>query len=588
MSLVRTRVPMAGGMNTSTPRLLTPMGQSWFSVNYEALPLGGYRRIYGYELYDGAETAAAVPGEGQIRGVFVLGGTLYAIRDQASAGGLYKESAAGWTAVSLGTQLLFDAGSTEIVAGNTITGGTSGATATVDRVMVASGLWASSNATGLLVVSSVSGTFQDGEDLEVSAAKVAEANGTTSDIELPKGGRYDFIVRNFFGDTGSVAVYGANGVGSAFEFDGTTFAPIVTSTSDYPTHVGEINNHLVLGYSQGYIHVSVAANPRSFSVGLDAAEIAVGDEVVDMGTAVGGTLIIGCRNTTHLMSGLDTTDFRIEKMEEFGTRGRTLGSVYSRNYVLTDQGVQEIVPVQEFGDFTSSAVSQLIDTDVRRDLNDMSDTDDVVAASFKKNSQYRVFFGRRGYYFTHNGPNLVGVMPVLYADPVHCMVTAAGSDGREVAYFGSDDGEVFKMDTGGSFDGDQIRSEIQLPFSMDNAGQHRKRFKRFIFGMDVVGDQPDLYIRAIFTPTDYAQFGANSSLIDMNEAGRYGTDWDVPEWDTVEWGEDGIEGTASARVGGVGQRCMVTLFNDGAKTNSIYTLSSVVILWEPRRLRRGA
>lgn len=59
-------------------------------------------------------------------------------------------------------------GTTEIVAGDKITGATSGATAYVKEVLEYSGTWAGGDAAGFLVVEMISGTFQS-ENVDVGS-----------------------------------------------------------------------------------------------------------------------------------------------------------------------------------------------------------------------------------------------------------------------------------------------------------------------------------------------------------------------------------------------------------------------------------
>lgn len=78
-------------------------------------------------------------------------------------------------------QLTFTSGgTTAIVTGNTITGQTSGATATVLHVVLTSGSWAGGDAAGRMYIKSQTGTFQ-AENLLVSAVDLATIadNGTT-------------------------------------------------------------------------------------------------------------------------------------------------------------------------------------------------------------------------------------------------------------------------------------------------------------------------------------------------------------------------------------------------------------------------
>jgi len=131
-----------GGLDIVTPPLKVDPGSLLGCQNYEIGIHGGYGRIEGYERYSGQ----AKPSDAS-----------YWILD-------------------------FDAGDTEVTAGQTVTGGTSGATgiATLDGVLE-SGSYAGSDAAGYLVLFGVTGTFQDNESLEVSSTGVAASAGTASE-----------------------------------------------------------------------------------------------------------------------------------------------------------------------------------------------------------------------------------------------------------------------------------------------------------------------------------------------------------------------------------------------------------------------
>lgn len=87
-------------------------------------------------------------------------------------------NAIGWLS-ELGA-LAFTTGTTAMVAGDTVTGGTSGATATVARVVLSSGTWAGGTAAGELWVNNTSGTFQDDESLSGTGGGAALADGAYS------------------------------------------------------------------------------------------------------------------------------------------------------------------------------------------------------------------------------------------------------------------------------------------------------------------------------------------------------------------------------------------------------------------------
>lgn len=79
-------------------------------------------------------------------------------------------------------RLDYDQGTSAFTEGETITGAASGATATVDELVLSSGSWAGGDAAGYLVLSTVTGTFQDNEAI-TSTGGAAVANGANSDYQ---------------------------------------------------------------------------------------------------------------------------------------------------------------------------------------------------------------------------------------------------------------------------------------------------------------------------------------------------------------------------------------------------------------------
>ncbi len=137
-------------------------------------------------------------GSGAIRGVATYNGATYCWRDNAgaTAGVMHKATASGWVAQTLGGYIKFDTGTSAaaFVEGETLTGGTSGATATIERVVRNSGSWGT-DAAGYLVLSGVSGTFQNNEAI-TSATGAALADGANVAITLPPGGAYRSVEHN--------------------------------------------------------------------------------------------------------------------------------------------------------------------------------------------------------------------------------------------------------------------------------------------------------------------------------------------------------------------------------------------------------
>jgi hypothetical protein len=118
--------PMIGGVNLVDPPRMMPNGHLLFASNYEVGVRGGYRRIDGYERYDG-----------QVR----------------------PSQASYW-------RLDFDAGTDVPSVGDYIRGNSSGAVGILLAVTLSSGSWDGNDAAGSLFMWGVSGTFINNEILE--------------------------------------------------------------------------------------------------------------------------------------------------------------------------------------------------------------------------------------------------------------------------------------------------------------------------------------------------------------------------------------------------------------------------------------
>jgi hypothetical protein len=132
---------LTGGLDLVTPRIAAKPGTCFAGVNFEPAERG-YRRTGGYERYDGRP----------------------------------KPSEATYHYAT------FTSGSAAITLGAAITGGTSGATALAGAAAtVTSGTTGGGNAAGYLPLVAVSGTFQNGEALLVSAVDVATLTTAVQD-----------------------------------------------------------------------------------------------------------------------------------------------------------------------------------------------------------------------------------------------------------------------------------------------------------------------------------------------------------------------------------------------------------------------
>jgi hypothetical protein len=573
---------LAGGLDLVTPYYLVAKGRLLQGLNLECLPQGGYSKIQGYVLHDGSDTPAAVPGEGPIRGVWMFESELYAFRDQATSGGMFKATASGWQAQSLGFSLNYDTGSGEFVEGETVNGATSGAAATVLRVVNLAGLTDNATASGLLVLGSIIGTFQDNEDLRNGASVItAKANGSQYANTLAKGGHYRFVNANFYGGLSTRRMYAAYGAGAAFEWDGALFAPIpIKADTDWPEFIEAHKEHLFLGFRRGSIQHSGVAEPLDFAPLSGAGEIALGDELRAMRLLVGGVLAFGCKQSMKLLYGNDAETWQLQQLYDSGIRENTLMEVAGNVVYFDDRGLQTLQATQAFGDFASGALS----VDINPALLSLAQSGVAAYATISRNkTQYRLFFGTKAFYLTFNGNRPVGFTEVSFAHPVLCAVAGENALGTESLFFGTNDGLVCQLDQGNFFNGQPIQVAFRLPYNFAGQVTRRKQYRKALLDITVSGPGSlSLLGRADF---DFGASGArNTTLPETPVQGSDSGNWGTAVWNEFSWAVDS-RAAASLEIDGIGDNMSLYLFNAG-ETDNNFQLYGLTLHYSLRRLNR--
>lgn len=526
---------------------------------------------------------SVVPGSGPIRGVWVYQDTVYAFRDNAggTAGNMWKATSSGWSQVVFGSELLFTNPTAQINAGVTITGATSGATAIVVVPLLRVGTWTSAGA-GSLVVTPISGAFISGEFIKVSGSNVATTSSVSAPITRAPGGRLEFVNANFTGSIAATKMYGADGVNTAFEFDGTTYVPIHTGmATDTPTHIMFHKNYLFLSFL-GSVQYSSIGNPYSWTAVLGAAEIATGSAVTGFlpqgGTSSGSALAIFTTDRTYVLYGTSSADFTmVTSIYDLGYSAYTLNQISNDAWGLTSRGVQALVTTLTYGDFDYEALSYLVQPFItaKRGM-------ETASTSSRTKSQYRLYFND-GYALVIGitGDKASGCLILNYGKPVRCITTATLSTGAEVVYFGSDDGYVYKDNTGTSQDGNPIEAWIRPVFNNVKSPQVIKRFRRAIFDVKTTG-----YARVnVSYDLGYANPDAQPSAVrpDTNLTGAGGY-WDQFTWDQFTW-DTQVVTTASISVEGSAKNIGFLFYTNRAQDKPI-TVQGITVTYTPRRLGR--
>ncbi len=718
--------PLEGGLDIVTPALSVPPGRAIGMVNFEPWYQGGYRRIPGYERFDGrpkpsdalfdgfdvddvagltlrdvitgdtsgatgvlcgiydddafgnafgsdtigvtqvvgtfvdAETCNAgafliesdpislyapdvdteetflleaenvyrddievVPGAGQTAGTWQRLADVYAIRNNVgeTEGILHKATTSGWddTPITMADTIRFDAGllaGQDVVEGDTLTGGSSGATATIHRIILNGGSNAYDGAgEGYYVLTGVAGgPFTDNEALESPAlTQIADADGANSTFAFSPDGVYQFINHNFFAGSATYRVYGCNGLDPAFEIDtGDVVSPILMPksftdpdaveppTNNTPFLIEEHRNHLFLAFEGGSVQQSVTGEPLVWSGFLGAAEFGLGDEVTGMSSVVGNVLVLSTTRETRGLYGTSVADWELRIVAEqsgsllFGSQ--KIDTVYS----LDDLGITSVARTEQFGDFISATVSQAVQPLVTAQRPRFTDSSIV-----RESNQFRMYFSDNSFLImyvpagtqvetqvrrrTVRSPAEFGFGS--YDVPVAMIYNSDDETGKERTYFVTSDagqeGFVFEDQIGKNFDGAEISSFLRTAFNHLGTPTLRKRFRR----ADLELNAPQTLSLQFSEDLTYSTAEVSSGItdlttVDIAEVDIFGGGgfWNDVNWDEFLWDGTAIA-TARADLSGTGENISFLIFNESAKA-SAWEMQGITVHYDRRRLQR--
>ncbi|OXE35258.1 MAG: hypothetical protein CGW95_15000 [Phenylobacterium zucineum] len=670
-------IALRGGLDQSTPAIEADPGTLRDSINFEVNTLGGYRRVDGYERYDGralpnsygymcAQVAAsisiaaggtmtgvtsgasayiiatdaqgfvyyvqqtapflngesirvngipagyiliepyqrqdrsdsfgsicmalsadqyrpaitAVPGAGPIRGMCYYNGSLYAFRNAADnlTTGIYKATASGWSAVSLGTKVEFTAGGGTITDGQVLTKG--GVTATILRVVVRSGSLGSNTAAGTLIIGTPSGgSFSSGA--ATTPGGTLTLSGAQSAITHNPNGRFRFVIANF--GSGS-KMYWASGADTAFEFDGTVAVPIRSGmVVDRPTHLAFHKNHLFLSFDNSLQHSGIG-NPYVWSAVLGAAELNMGETITNLlpkpsDASSGGAMIVSTRNAMFVLYGTSVADWKlVTYQKDVGSLAHTMQNIASDTYYLDDRGITNLTQTLNFGNFASATISDKVKTWLMDRKANVIDSCVV-----KDKNQMRLFFaGGTAMYLTFSGSQLTGCMPVQFADSVTHVHSVELADGTERVYYGDDAGYVYVADNGPSFAGQTITAYFKLQFNHCKSPRVMKSFRKVTFEVGGVGFA-DFQLGAELGYGTYDIPTQPTETVDVQFAGPR---WDDPAmtWDSTVW--DGrVLLPVEVSLTGTEENISLTVYQS-SKTYMGLNFQSALLQFFTRRVKR--
>jgi|GEM_PF-1833235 len=528
------KVILKGGLNLAASVLELDPGECTQLLNYEVNTLGRYQRIMGYERFDGKPAPSGV-------------------RPQDLVGFPFADDATELAAVESEQEvrrslILPVPGSGPILGGFYFSG----------SVYV----------------------FRNNADGSEARLYKSSADGwqpVATPVLLP-GGNYKTITTNFTGSAGSREVLGVDGVNKAWRFNGVTFTQITGPISpDAPTHLEVLPSQvLLLGYRKGSLVFTGVGEPTKFQAVDGGGEIGVADEITGLAVQPDNSCAVFCRNRTYVLYGKSKEDFNLTTLSL--TTGAIPNSIQGINdsVYLDDRGMTRLNRVQQFGNFDMATISQKIEPLIHRYRNS-------VTASFvvKAKNQYRLCFSdSTGIIVTFFGAEVSGFSTFSYGKVVRCAFSAEDDSGKEVVFFGSDDGYLYQAESSFGFDGEEYASTMRPAFNNLGSPDQQKRFHKAVMEVDAVADTA-LIINPDFDYSDPNVPAANSISITAKGGGGY---WDAAAWNEFTWSSASTF-TADLYLDGVARNiCLVV--NSRSKRTPPHILNSFLIHASPRGRRR--
>ena len=531
---------------------------------------------------------------GKVLGCFPYLDSVYAFRNNnaGTATDMWRSTASGWVKVALGIKVKFNLGvysasMQPMPEGTLLTGATSGATMTVKRVATQLGSWGT-DAQGYFIVDTITGTPTSGEALKVGTTTYCSYVSSAPQTLKPNG-RYRFRTYNFNASENPLTgfrLYGVNGLDFGFEYDQytNTFVQIETGmTSDTPQHLEVHADYLFYAFKGGSLQNSGYQKPLIWSAVFGADARSVGEDVTFLREDVSETLVIGTRRRIWNLTGISTELFQVKKFS--ANTGAFENSDENTGHIVfvEDRGVTTMEQTAAYGNFEASSLSDKI-LDL---VTNLLKNDTIIGAAVtRKKNIYRLIFG--------SGVVLVlsinadgsfgGWTQGIYTKRPSCFVSGFGQNvnaGPQVerCFMGSEDGYVYEMDKGRSFDGDTVQHFLRFTYYDSRRPDLYKRYR-----MLTVDVQPEGAC-TLQVGVDYNygnRQGQTNQVLNFSGDGGF---WNVAVWDQFVWSAATY---TQAKMKIEGEGVNIGLFFSGQGINdSPITLYSASLQWTPRVINRN-
>lgn len=390
--------------------------------------------------------------------------------------------------------------------------------------------------------------------------------------------------------------FNLNGDDKVIFVDGTNFPVVYNTSGNTATFMTSSNSSDILGaehvaffkntafYAKNNnIFFTAPSSVDDFSAANGAGSLNVGQQITGL-TAFRDQLIIFTTNTIKRLTGSSSEDFQISPItERIGcVNGDTIQEVGGDIMYLAPDGIRLLSATDRIGDFGLDVASDKIAKDSTAFLNNYNSFCSVI---FREKAQYRIF----GYVTSEQQTTAKGLIATKFISQGASGISWSSTFGikafvadsvysgdQETISFANEDGYIYNLDTGSSFDGANIEAIYESPFMPLSDPQIRKSFYKMTLYAQPKGNMLlDINLKydfssststAVVQPTTFSVNSVGNSVFLFGETNSvFGTSTFGGELDTVY--NENIIGSGKT----------VALRIEDNSTNPSFTLDTVLL-----------
>ena len=357
---------------------------------------------------------------------------------------------------------------------------------------------------------------------------------SSTGITLGGAGKVRFTQHSFSGTKTLIIVDGAN---KPFKFDGTTFSSITTATSDQDdtTFVVAHREHLFFAKDK-LLTFSAPSSDSDYTVASGAGFFRFTNPITGV-VPFRDQLFIFTANSIDVITGSSEADFVKQTItKDVGAvKEDTIQEIGGDVIFLGPDGLRLLSATDRINDFSIGVVSKSIQSEM---TDFITRTTSYASVVIRDKSQYRLL----GFNSSFTDESSLGILGTQFSPQggenmswaeirgINAYVAASERDETsELIVFANDDGYVYQMEDGSSFDGKNIVATFSTPFVYIDDPQLRKSFYKLNIYTDpqgsfesVVNLKLDFDTEGVIQPPEIS-FSNITNTVSLYGVSSYGT-----------------------------------------------------------------